>query len=51
VLATGHARNGILLAPVTAELVAAFIETSDATPLAPWSLLRMRERAARMQPA
>jgi glycine oxidase len=50
-LATGHARNGILLAPVTAVAIADFIESGEAAPLAPWSLLRMRERASRMQPA
>ena len=33
ILATGHYRNGILLAPVTAELVASFVETGDVTPL------------------
>lgn len=32
--ATGHYRNGILLAPVTAALVASFVETGDAHPLA-----------------
>ncbi|MGB6987103.1 MAG: glycine oxidase ThiO [Candidatus Aquilonibacter sp.] len=33
-LATGHYRNGILLAPVTAALIASFVETGDARPLA-----------------
>ncbi|HUA08083.1 MAG TPA: glycine oxidase ThiO [Candidatus Acidoferrales bacterium] len=33
ILATGHYRNGILLAPVTAELVASFVETGDIAPL------------------
>ena len=32
--ATGHYRNGILLAPITAELIASFVETGDAHPLA-----------------
>jgi len=31
--ATGHYRNGILLAPITAELVASFVETGDVAPL------------------
>jgi glycine oxidase len=51
ILATGHARNGILLAPITAQLIAEFVSTGDATPLAPWSIFRMRERTSRMQPA
>jgi glycine oxidase len=33
-LATGHYRNGILLAPVTATMIASFVETGDARPLA-----------------
>ncbi len=33
-LATGHYRNGILLAPVTAAMIASFVETGDARPLA-----------------
>jgi glycine oxidase len=31
-LATGHYRNGILLAPVTATMIARFVETGDARP-------------------
>ena len=42
VLATGHYRNGILLAPVTAKLVADYVETRDAASLSAWSLLRMK---------
>ncbi|HEX8806258.1 MAG TPA: glycine oxidase ThiO [Candidatus Aquilonibacter sp.] len=37
-LATGHYRNGILLAPVTAELLASFVETGDAQPLAEFAV-------------
>ena len=37
-LATGHYRNGILLAPVTASLIASFVETGDARPLAEFTL-------------
>jgi glycine oxidase len=33
-LATGHYRNGILLAPVTATMIASFVETGDVRPLA-----------------
>lgn len=36
VMATGHHRNGILLAPVTAAYVADFIERGDAEALTPW---------------
>jgi glycine oxidase len=36
VMATGHYRNGILLAPVTAAYVADFIERGDAEALTPW---------------
>lgn len=51
VLATGHYRNGILLAPITARAVADFVATGDAAPLAPWSLARFGKdapHAARM---
>jgi len=34
IVATGHYRNGILLTPETAKLVASFVETGDAHPLA-----------------
>jgi len=39
-LATGHYRNGILLAPVTARLIADAIEHDDTTALEPFSLGR-----------
>ncbi len=41
--ATGHYRNGILLTPVTAQLVAAFVATGDASALAPWLLARFEK--------
>jgi glycine oxidase len=41
--ATGHYRNGILLAPITAELVsAAVMGEAPAIPLAPFSIARLR---------
>ena len=41
VLATGHHRNGILLAPVTADAIARLIDTGDAgVDLAPFSVAR-----------
>lgn len=41
ILATGHHRNGILLAPVTAEAIARLIDTGDAgVDLAPFSVTR-----------
>ncbi len=46
--ATGHYRNGILLAPVTAELIASFVETGDATSIAAFSPLRMTPAASRI---
>jgi glycine oxidase len=47
VWATGHHRNGILLAPVTAELVAAILEGGDAPPaFAAGRFARPREGAA-----
>lgn len=45
-LATGHYRNGILLAPATARLIAEAIETNDASDLAPFSLGRLGTEAA-----
>ncbi len=39
-LATGHYRNGILLAPVTARLIAEYVAHGDAAALAPWALAR-----------
>jgi glycine oxidase len=47
-LATGHFRNGILLAPVTAQLIADFVETRDERPLQPWLPLRMNPPSRRM---
>ena len=47
IVATGHYRNGILLTPETARLVADFVETGDAQPLHAWSPLRMRDDASR----
>jgi glycine oxidase len=47
-LATGHYRNGILLAPVTAAMLASFVETGDAAPLAeflPRESISKRRRA------
>jgi len=40
-LATGHYRNGILLAPETAQMIASFVETGDAIALQAFSPLRM----------
>jgi glycine oxidase len=40
-LATGHYRNGILLAPVTARLIADAIETGATAPLEPFSIARL----------
>ncbi len=46
VLATGHHRNGILLAPVTAEMVSGFILTGDLAPeMAPFGLDRFAASA------
>jgi glycine oxidase len=50
-LATGHFRNGILLAPVTAQLIADFVVTRDEAPLEPWHPLRMNAQSRRMTPA
>ncbi|MBV8196922.1 MAG: glycine oxidase ThiO [Candidatus Eremiobacteraeota bacterium] len=53
-VATGHYRNGILLAPATARLIADAIETGEAAGLEPFSLGRFgteAERAGRMTPA
>ena len=49
--ATGHYRNGILLAPATAELIASFVETGDATSIAAFSPLRMTQAASRIMHA
>ncbi len=50
-LATGHYRNGILLAPVTATTIASFVESGDAAPLAAWSPLRMKRAEGRTTPS
>jgi glycine oxidase len=49
--ATGHYRNGILLAPVTADLIASFVESGDATPLRAFSPLRMAQGTSRIMQA
>lgn len=46
ILATGHYRNGILLTPVSARLIAAFVETGDASVLEPWLLARFEKEGA-----
>jgi glycine oxidase len=46
--ATGHYRNGILLAPATADLLASFVESGDATPLRAFSPLRMVQGPSRI---
>lgn len=46
-LATGHYRNGILLAPVTAALLASFVETGDAQPLAEFTLRESHDQRRR----
>ena len=46
ILATGHYRNGILLTPVTARLIADFVASGDASPLAPWLLARFEREGA-----
>jgi len=45
-LATGHYRNGILLAPATARSIADAIEKSDSAELAPFSTARFGTEAA-----
>jgi len=49
--ATGHYRNGILLAPETARLVSNLVETGDASELRPWLPLRMPAGTGRTLPA
>ncbi len=44
-LATGHYRNGILLAPATARLIADAIETGAASALEPFSMARLGTKA------
>ena len=46
-LATGHYRNGILLAPVTARLIADAVEGKSSTGLAPFSIARLGTEDAR----
>lgn len=43
-LATGHYRNGILLAPATAGAIADAIERNEAAPLEPFSIARFARR-------
>jgi glycine oxidase len=47
VIASGHYRNGILLTPITAELVASFVASGDVSTLEPWLPLRMNAAAQR----
>ncbi len=42
VVAAGHFRNGILLTPLTAQLIAEFIIDGDDTKLAPFALMRKK---------
>ena len=46
VLATGHYRNGILLAPQTARMIATYVADGDAAPLEPFVLARFAEQRA-----
>ncbi|MBV8638803.1 MAG: glycine oxidase ThiO [Candidatus Eremiobacteraeota bacterium] len=46
ILATGHYRNGILLTPVTARLIADFVERGDRAVLEPWLLARFEKEGA-----
>jgi glycine oxidase len=45
-LATGHYRNGILLAPATARSIADAVESGDSVALAPFSIARFGTKAA-----
>jgi glycine oxidase len=45
-LATGHYRNGILLAPATARSIADAVETGEASRLQPFSIARLGTEAA-----
>jgi len=45
-VASGHYRNGILLAPATARLIADAVETGEAPALEPFSLARLGTEAA-----
>jgi glycine oxidase len=52
VMATGHHRNGILLAPVTADAVSHYILTGNVMPaIAPFSIDRFARKANRPRPA
>jgi glycine oxidase len=52
VMATGHHRNGILLAPVTADAVSHYILTGEVMPaIAPFSIDRFARKANRHRPA
>jgi len=44
-LATGHYRNGILLAPITAKRIADWLDTGDASPLQPFAFGRFQASA------
>ena len=46
-LATGHYRNGILLAPVTGAMLASFVETGDARPLAEFAYRESNDQRRR----
>ncbi len=46
IVATGHYRNGIVLTPVTARLIANFIERGDVSALEPWLLARFEKEGA-----
>jgi glycine/D-amino acid oxidase-like deaminating enzyme len=46
-LATGHYRNGILLAPITARLIADAIEGTEAQALRPFSIERVNAEESR----
>ncbi len=46
ILATGHYRNGILLTPVTARLIADFVVRGEASALEPWLLARFEKEGA-----
>jgi len=52
VMATGHHRNGILLAPVTADAVSHYILQGEVLPaIAPFSIDRFARKANRPRPA
>jgi glycine oxidase len=46
-LATGHYRNGILLAPVTAAMIASFLETGDVRPLGEFAFRESNDQRRR----